>query len=134
MKIYIITTLFLFASTCYAQSKKVKFSALDGYIIAGYVDNGAFINFTGPSLNCSIKESKFIIGMLPSLRFKKDDGQTKNSVITPNLGLGFTYSYKMWSFQIPLYYNTKTDTENGKWHLGVGVGLRIYKIRNGQED
>ena len=132
MKTFIVTMLFLFSLQCYAQSEKVKFSAFEGYIIAGYVDNGAFVNFTGPSINYSIEESKFVVGMLPSLRLKEDTGQTKNSLITPNLGVGFTYSYKIWSFQIPFYYNSKTDTENGKWHMGVGVGLRLNKIRKNE--
>ena len=128
MKTYIITILLFLSLKCFAQSEKVKFSAFDGYIIAGYVDNGAFINFTGPNINCSIRESKFVIGMLPSLRFKEDKGSTKNSFTTPNLGLGFTYSYKFWSFQIPLYYNSKTETDNGSWHIGVGIGLRLVKL------
>ena len=132
MKILIVTVLFIVSLKCYAQSEKVKFSVFDGYIIAGYVDNGAFINFTGPNINYSIKESKFFIGMLPSLRIKEDTGVTKNSLITPNLGVGITYSYKIWSFQIPFYYNPKTDTDNGRWHMGVGVGLRLYKIRKNE--
>ena len=134
MKIYIVTILLVFSLKCYAQSEKVKFSAFDGYVIAGYVDNGAFVNFTGPNINYSFKESKFIVGMLPSLRFKKDDGVTKNSLVTPNLGLGITYSYKIWSFQLPLYYNSKTDEEDGSWHMGVGVGLRLYKKKKNTND
>ena len=134
MKIYILTILFSFFLKCYSQSEKVKFSAFDGYIIAGYVDNGAFINFTGPNINYSSKESKFAIGMLPSLRIREDNGLTKNSLITPNLGLGFTYSYKIWSFQLPFYYNTKTNTDNGKCHIGVGLGLRFYKIKKNEND
>lgn len=106
MKIFSIALFFFLTSLkCYAQSDKVKFSAFDGYVIAGYVDNGKFINFTGPNIKYSIKESKFVIGMLPSLRFKKDNGLTENSFITPNLGVGLTYSYKVWALQLPLYYN-----------------------------
>ena len=134
MKIHLIIILFLLSLKCNAQTEKVKFSVLDGNVIAGYVDNGAFINFTGPSITYLVKESRFILGMLPSLRFKEDNGLTKNSLVTPNLGVGLTYSYKIWSFQLPLYYNSKTDTNNGRWHLGVGVGLRLNKIWKNEND
>ena len=129
MKASIATIIFLCSIKCFAQPEKLKFSAFDGYIIVGYVDDGAFINFTGPNINYSIKDSKFVVGMLPSLRFKEDHGPTKNSLITPNLGVGITYSYKIWSFQLPFYYNSKTDTDNGRWHIGVGAGLRLYNVR-----
>lgn len=130
MKIFTIVFLFsLYSFNCYAQSDKIEFSAFDGYAIAGYVDNGAFINFTGPNFKYSIKESKFVIGMLPSLRFKKDNGKTENSFVTPNLGVGLTYSHNLWALQLPLYYNSKTSTENGKWNVGIGIGLRLDEIR-----
>lgn len=109
----------------FAQKDKVKFTLYDGIFIGGYVDNGAFLNFTGPNINATHKNSKFIIGMLPSLRFKEDKGTPKNAFATPNLGIGFTYSYKMFAFQMPLYYNAKTATDNGQWHIGLGVGLRL---------
>lgn len=134
MKIYITTILLFLITKCYPQTEKLKLSVFDGYLIAGYVDNGAFVNFTGPSINYTNGASRFTIGMLPSLRFKQDNGQTKNSFVTPNLGVGFTYSYNIWSFQIPLYYNAKTNTENGRWNLGVGVGLRLAKIKKSENN
>lgn len=116
----------------YAQETKpepvkpvVKFSPFDGTIIAGYVDNGAFLNFTGPNLSVTHKSSRIILGMLPSLRYKEDKGPLKNSPVTPNLGIGLTYSYKMIAFQVPLYYNAKTPTANGRWNVGVGIGVRL---------
>lgn len=130
IKISFAALLLLFSLNGYSQSEKVKFSAFDGYAIVGYVNNGGFINFTGPNISYSTKESKCLIGLLPSLRFKEDNtGVTKNSFVTPNLGVGLTYSYKVWSFQIPLYYSPKTATENGKWDVGVGIGLRLNKIK-----
>jgi hypothetical protein len=63
--------------------------------------------------------------MLPSLRYKVDDDSPRNASIYPNLGFGLTYSYKYLSLQIPMYYNTKTETENGSWHVGFGIGYRI---------
>ncbi|MNY11568.1 hypothetical protein D3C86_1446040 [compost metagenome] len=66
--------------------------------------------------------------MLPSLRYKEDNGIFKNSPITPNLGVGLTYCYKMIAVQVPLYYNSKTATANGRWNVGVGIGMRLkYK-------
>lgn len=131
-------TFFLLAlihSTSFAQETKpekakpiVKFNPFDGVVVGGYVDNGAFLNFTGPSINLTIKKSKILLGMLPSLRYKEDNGMFKNSPITPNLGIGLTYCYKMMAFQVPLYYNTKTAVANGRWNIGVGIGVRVrYK-------
>jgi hypothetical protein len=97
----------------------MDFALFDGIAIMGYVDEGAFINFTGPNLSLSSNNSKFILGMLPSLRFKEDKKTPKNSFITPNLGVGFTYSYKSLAVQIPMYYNPKTITNNGKWFIGI---------------
>ena len=102
--------------------------------IFGYIDNGAYINFTGPNINYKSGNSKFVFGMLPSLRFKRDDGQTKNSFITPNLGVGMTYSYKSFAFQIPFYYNPKTALENGKWHVGIGIGVNIEYFYRREKD
>lgn len=103
----------------------VKFRPFDGVFILGYVDKGVFLNFTGPNISYTNKNSKIILGMLPSLRYKEDRGTYKNSPITPNLGVGLTYCYKKFAIQIPLYYNTKTATSNGKWNIGIGVGIRL---------
>ncbi len=108
-----------------AQNKHVQVTAYDGIVVGGYVNNGSFLNFTGPNINAVYKNSKFIIGMLPSLRFKEDSGVTKNAFATPNLGVGFTHSYKAFAIQMPLYYNPKTPIADGRWHLGIGLGLRI---------
>ena len=121
---------FVFASA-QEQDEKPKgfnFSLYKGYAVAGYVDEGAFLNFTGPNINYSIDESTFTLGMLPSLRFRKDQGETTNSFVTPNLGAGLTYSYKIWAIQIPFYYNAKTETQNGQWHVGIGLGLRLDQL------
>lgn len=112
----------------FAQEDKVSFALYDGIFIGGYVDKGAFLNFTGPNINATFKNSKFILGMLPSLRFKEDKGTPKNTFVTPNLGIGLTYSYKMWAVQLPIYYNAKTSTQNGQWHVGLGLGLRLNKF------
>lgn len=124
----IITTL------CFAQEGKVNFALYDGIFIGGYVDNGAFLNFTGPNINATFKNSKFILGMLPSLRFKEDKGTPKNAFVTPNLGVGFTYSYKFWAIQIPLYYNAKTATDNGSWNIGLGIGLRLNELKRQEKN
>ena len=126
MKVLAVFCLFVFI--CNAQDDGVYFSAGDGLFVAGYVDGGAFINFTGPNVNYKSGNSMFILGMLPSLRFKNDQGETQNSFITPNLGVGLTYSYKLFTLQLPFYYNVKTSTNDGQWHVGFGLGINIGYI------
>lgn len=132
--LFLLTFSFLSSLTSSAQESKsevvkstpsIKFNPFDGTIIAGYIDKGAFLNFTGPNISFTHKSSKIILGMLPSLRYKEDNGIFKNSPITPNLGLGLTYCYKKIAIQVPLYYNAKTATANGRWNLGVGIGMRL---------
>lgn len=116
----------LFSSTdINAQESKIDFTLYDGLVVVGYVDEGGFLNFTGPNLSLVSNKSKFILGMLPSLRFKEDDRTPKNSFVTPNLGVGLSYIYKSFVVQIPLYYNAKTANNNGEWNFGLGIGLRI---------
>ena len=117
--------LMIFSMSSVAHVEKVKSVIFDGVVHVGYVNNGGYINFSGPSLSITHKQSKFMFGMVPSLRIKKDKGVTKNATVFPTLGFGLTYGYKFWSFQLPLYYNSKTATSNGSWHLGFGVGYRI---------
>ena len=117
-----------FAATCanaQPQTKKIAVYVLDGIVSTGYVDQGAYLNFTGPNVSYTRGKSKLIFGMLPSLRFKLDTGTTKNSPIFPSLGVGLTYAYKKLVVQVPLYYNAKTSTANGKWLIGVGIGFRL---------
>lgn len=128
MKSLLFTLLLILSFSALAQESKVDFAFYDGIVIVGAVDNGGFSNFTGPNINFTYKNSKFILGMLPSLRFKEDKGTPKNAFVTPNLGIGFTYSYKVWAIQLPLYYNAKTATSDGKWHLGLGLGLRLNEF------
>src|SRR3989338_3737982 len=125
---YLFILLCIQNSALYAQESIVNISVFDGVVIVGYIDNGGFLNFTGPNINLVNKNSKFILGMLQSLRFKEDNGTPKNSFITPNLGIGFTYCYKLFAVQIPLYYNAKTATANGNWQIGFGLGLRLNEL------
>lgn len=108
-----------------AQKSEVNLSLYDGIIVAGYVDNGAFLNFLGPNINLTKGNSKWILGMLPSLRFKEDTKTPKNAFVTPNLGMGLTYQYNYLAVQVPMYYNPKTATSNGKWCVGVGIGFKL---------
>lgn len=124
-----IAVLWVTAIQGIAQESKFEAAFYDGIVMAGYVNEGGFLNFTGPNINATHGDSKFILGMLPSLRFKEDSGSPKNAFVTPNLGVGFTYSYKWLAFQVPLYYNAKTSTENGRWHVGIGIGLRLNELK-----
>ena len=117
--------LVVFSTSLNAQVEKVKPVFFDGVINVGYINNGGFLNFTGPGLSATYKNSKFLFGMLPSLRFRVDNDTPKNASVFPNLGFGLTYSYKYLSLQVPMYYNAKTETENGSWHVGFGIGYRI---------
>ena len=118
-------------SQAYQQLPTVEkyIKPFSGIFLSGYVDNGAFINFTGPNLSFSTGNSQFLVGMLPSLRFKKDSGSSKHSYITPSLGVGITYCYKALAFQVPFYYNPKTATKNGEWNIGVGVGIKFSALK-----
>lgn len=118
----------LISGLCFSQEtgSKVKASFFEGIGVAGYVDHGAFINFTGPNVGFAHKGLKFIAGMLPSLRIREDHSPgTKNSPITPNLGAGLTVVYKKIALQVPVYYNTKTSSDNGAWKAGIGLGYSL---------
>ncbi|WP_435262079.1 hypothetical protein [Tenacibaculum sp. nBUS_03] len=130
MKIVVLVSLFfLFLETTQAQQiEKIGFS-YGGAIVMGYVDNGAYINFTGPGIKTKKGNSEVLISVLPTLRFKNDKGATKNTFITPTLGFGITYTYKAFVVQLPFYYNGKTSTSNGKWNAGVGIGINLKTLK-----
>ncbi|KAA0128554.1 hypothetical protein FY557_08210 [Chryseobacterium sp. SN22] len=110
---------------CFSQETKseIKASFFDGIVVAGYVDHGAFINFTGPNISFKNKDFKLMLGMLPSLRIKEDRSEgTRNSPVMPTLGAGATVVYKNLALQVPVYYNTKTSSANGTWKAGIGLG------------
>lgn len=107
------------------KESKISFAFFEGTALAGYVDKGGFLNFTGPNLSITSGKSKLLLGMLPSLRFKEDKSEVKNSFVMPTLGIGITYSYRKLAFQIPLYYNAKTATADGKWNVGIGMGIKL---------
>ena len=118
----------LISGLYFSQEKdsKLNVSFFDGIAVAGYVDHGAFLNFTGPNINFTHKNTKLMMGMLPSLRIKQDQSSgTKNSTIMPTLGIGFAVIYKKIALQIPFYYNTKTSTDNGSWKPGIGIGYKF---------
>lgn len=111
-----------------AANTAAKPVLFDGVAIVGYVDQGAYINFAGPSIKFSKKPICILLGLLPGLRIKKDKvnpGSPQNSTITPSLGFGLTAAYKHLAIQAPLYYNAKTSTKNGKWNPGIGIGYKF---------
>ena len=108
-----------------SQTKAVLF---EGILVGGYVDHGAFINCTGPSIKFSKKPYTVLLGLLPSLRIKEDKvavGAPKNAALTPNLGFGLTAAFRHIALQLPLYYNPKTAIKNGEWNPGVGLGYKF---------
>lgn len=129
MKLALCTIILIGSLPAISQEIFVQNTFVDGIIICGYVDNGAYLNFTGPNVQISFNNSKFMFGMLPSLRFRNDRETPRNAFITPNLGIGLTYLYKNLAIQIPCYYNAKTDEENGNWNIGLGLGIRLKQTK-----
>ena len=128
--IYLFAGLSILALTAKSQNNVIQTKAtfFEGVIVAGYVDQGAYINCAGPAIKFSKKPLAILVGLLPSLRIKKDKvatGATQNSVITPNLGAGITVIYKHLAIQVPVYYNAKTSTKDGKWNPGIGIGYKF---------
>ncbi|MCS6967759.1 MAG: hypothetical protein RMJ44_00460 [Cytophagales bacterium] len=109
----------------FAQTTPSASGVYEGIFIIGYVNRGAFLNFTGPNINFTKGNSKYILGMLPSLRVRQEDQTPRNALVIPSLGAGFTYTYKAFALQVALYYNARTATTNGSWHVGMGIGLRL---------
>lgn len=108
--------------------KKASIVAWEGMAVAGYVNQGGFVNFGGPTIKLIKKPFSFGFGILPTMRIKEDDvpkGSPKNSAITPTAGFGFTIIYKHLALQVPFYYNAKTATRNGKWNPGLGIGYKF---------
>lgn len=111
-----------------SNSVQARATLFEGVIVAGYVDQGAYINCTGPAIKFSKKPLAVLLGLLPSLRIKNDKvaaGAPQNSVLTPNLGAGITAIYKHLAIQVPLYYNAKTSSKDGKWNPGIGIGYKF---------
>lgn len=124
----IITILGLQAGAQTSNAGQTKPVLFDGVLVGGYLDHGAFINCAGPGVKFSKKPFSVLLGLLPGLRIKEDrvaPGSTKNSTFTPSLGFGLTAAYKHLAIQVPLYYNAKTSTKDGKWNPGAGVGYKF---------
>jgi hypothetical protein len=126
----IVLALFSFTASNAQKDVKEKASivAWDGMMIAGYVNNGGYVNFGGPSLKLIKKPWSFGFGILPTMRIKEDKvakDAKKNSAVMPTAGFGFTVVYKHLVVQVPFYYNAKTTTSNGKWHPGIGIGFKL---------
>lgn len=128
MKLIVCTITFFLSFNLFSQKTEVSTLIFSGTFIGGYVDKGAYLNFTGPGIKLQKGNSDLMIGVLPSIRFKEDKGITKNSFINPSLGLGITYTFKSLAIQIPFYYTSKTTVENGKWEMGIGIGLKINNL------
>jgi hypothetical protein len=120
-----ISIILLYSNEMVSQKTEVNALLLSGTIVGGYVDNGIYLNFTGPGVKIQKGSSDLMIGVLPSLRFKEDNGTTKNALVTPSLGIGITYTYKSMAIQIPFYYNSKTAIADGRWNIGIGIGLGL---------
>src|SRR5690606_16232911 len=110
-----------------AQIKETKVTFIEGIVVAGYADNGGYLNLVGPAIKITNKPWTMLVGLLPSLKFKEDKttNGTKNSLVTPTLGFGLTTVYKHFAIQIPLFYTNKTASGDGKWNVGIGMGYKF---------
>lgn len=112
-----------------AQSQHVAhLSAWDGMVVAGYVGHGGYANFGGPSIKWSLKPCTIALGLFPAVRIKEDkvaDKMKKNSSIVPSTGFGITSSFKHLVLQIPVFYDAKSTSADGKWNLGIGIGYKF---------
>ena len=109
-------------------TKKTAVVGWDGMAVGGYVNQGGFVNFGGPTVKLIRKPFSYGFGILPTMRIKKDHvekGTPKNSAIMPTAGFGFTIVYKHLALQVPFYYNAKTATRSGKWNPGIGIGYKF---------
>src|SRR3546814_200457 len=111
MKVSKLKTIFFGCILCFmptvflkAQVNETKATLIEGIVVAGYADNGGYLNLVGPAIKFTNKPLTVFVGLLPSLKFKEDksDSGTKNSLITPTLGFGLTTVYKQFAMQIPL--------------------------------
>ena len=111
------------------NNKNIQPVLFDGTFVAGYSGKGGYINCTGPGIKYKKGNTSLLLGLLPSLRIKKDDtglaGSTENKLITPSLGFGITATIHHFALQIPAFYTNKTTLEDGKWHLGIGIGYKF---------
>lgn len=116
----------MLTAALHAQHKKISAQAFDGIIVAGYADNGAYINCTGPAVKYTTQKWNLMLGFLPSVKIKEDTSAVKNATLTPTLGFGATLTiFKHLAIQVPTFYIPKTSMNNGKWTLGVGLGYKI---------
>ena len=131
IKLVCITALSCMLNSLNAQTNSTTKAAVvgwDGMVIGGYVNQGGFVNFGGPTVKLIKKPFSFGFGILPTMRIKEDDvpkGSPKNSAIMPTAGFGFTIVYKHLALQVPFYYNAKTATKSGKWNPGIGLGYKF---------
>ena len=128
-RIYAVTAVCLALTMHFSPAKsQTKAVLFEGIVVTGYVDHGGYLNCTGPSLKITKKPYTFFLGLLPSLKIKEDKpvaGATRNSILTPFLGFGFTAAFHHVALQLPVYYTNKTATQDGKWKMGVGLGYKF---------
>ncbi|MBD1420738.1 hypothetical protein H8B21_04045 [Sphingobacterium chuzhouense] len=116
----------MLTAVLHAQHKKISAQAFDGIIVAGYADNGAYINCTGPAVKYTTQKWNLMLGFLPSVKIKEDTSAVKNATLTPTLGFGATLTiFKHLAIQVPTFYIPKTNVDNGRWTLGIGLGYKI---------
>lgn len=110
------------------QDERISAGLWAGTIVAGYVDHGGYINCVGPNIRYGYRHWSVAVGLLPSIRVKKDrvrQGETRNAMFMPSLGTGATLGWRKCVLQVPLFYQPKTSSAHGRWHVGFGVGWQL---------
>lgn len=120
--------IFMLQKMALGQEAKLKTSVFEGVLVGGYTDSGVYLNCTGPAVKYQAKSVSVMLGLLPTLKFKKEQtvgDAPKNSLMTPTLGFGITAVFRHFAIQLPAFYSPKTSTDDGKWKPGIGVGYRF---------
>lgn len=120
--------IFMLRGVAFGQEAKLTTSIFEGVLVGGYTDRGVYLNCTGPAVKYPAKSFSIMLGLLPTLKFKKEQtvGEApENSVVTPTLGFGLTAIFRQFAIQFPAFYSPKTSVDDGKWRPGIGVGYRF---------
>lgn len=128
IKVVCVVVMIGMINSASSQTTKTSVVGWEGMAVAGYVNQGGFVNFGGPTVKLIKKPFSFGFGILPTMRIKEDNvakGSPRNCAITPTAGFGFTLVFKHLVLQVPFYYNAKTATRDGKWNPGFGIGYKF---------
>lgn len=122
--------LFFLKNQCNSQSNKSLEWSFEGQIALVTNGKGCFVNFGGPGLKFKSSILDVKIGMMPSLRFQKENPKP---FVTPLLGFGpqfyLTKSKKL-LLSFPIYYYMSTY----RWEFTGGIGYVITSNKKNKNE